>query len=416
MISLLIVGCSNNGVNPPSNPLQLSVEDVACTEAFLKFSLAASEIQRTLTLKRGDSTIATITMTGKDSLFVDEGLLPKKTYTYTLAAGNWSASAQVTTMDTTSHNVTWEKTILGDGSASILYDVAIVNDTLAYAVGDIYLRDSTGQYDPVAYNIAVWNGKQWILKRVTVNFRGNLITPPLEGIFAFSSDQIWLVGGMAIFGSSNGWTPYDVRQITGFDTLSFTKCWGIHSSQMYFTGRSGSLAYYTDGKWQKIESGTTVDINDIWGANTTSNGKSLILAAASNRYSTGELKLLQLNETAPADTLQWSLQRRPLTVWFDSPNKIYVGGSGLFVGQPGKWKELTTLPNYAPARIRGTGKNNVWVVGSFGLCGHFNGFTWRCYPEVGLNGEYESVAVTESTIIAVGYADNRAVIVRGVLK
>ena len=91
-------------VTPPTNPLQLTVEDVSCTEAFLKLTLAESETQKTITLKRGDSTIAIITMAGKDSLFIDEGLLPKHTYTYTLAAQSFTVTTQATTMDTTSHD------------------------------------------------------------------------------------------------------------------------------------------------------------------------------------------------------------------------------------------------------------------------------------------------------------------------
>lgn len=417
MIPLLIIGCSDNRVDPPGNPLQLSVEDVGCAEAFLKFSLAASEIQRTLTFKRGDSTIATLTMIGQDSLFVDQGLLPKKTYTYTLAAGNWSAAAQATTMDTTSHNVTWETTMLGDGSSPVLYDVVILNDTLAYAVGEIYIRDSLGNIDPHAYNMVKWNGTSWQLMRIqfyTICGQSSRTSYPARAVFAFSETDMWIAMGGSQVARWNGTAQIATQCLPV--SFSIRKLWGEHSNSLYAVGTLGTIMHYADGAWQQIASGTTVNINDIWGANTTSNGEPLILAAASNRYSAGELKLLQLNGTAPADTLEWSLQRRPLTVWFDSPNKIYVGGSGLFVGQPGRWKELTNLPNYAPARIRGTRKNNVWVVGSFGLCGHFNGLTWKSYPEVGLNGEYESVAVTETSIIAVGYADNRAVIVRGVLK
>ncbi|MBI3006249.1 MAG: hypothetical protein HYY49_12660, partial [Ignavibacteriales bacterium] len=41
--------------------------------------------------------------------------------------------------DTTSHNFTWTIDTVGDGNSSVLYDVAIINDTLAYAVGEIYL-------------------------------------------------------------------------------------------------------------------------------------------------------------------------------------------------------------------------------------------------------------------------------------
>jgi hypothetical protein len=71
-------------------------------------------------------------------------------------------------IDTTSHIFTWELDSLGDATVggSILHDVAIVSDTLALAVGEIYTRDSTGKPDPVAYNLAKWDGKKWILMRI----------------------------------------------------------------------------------------------------------------------------------------------------------------------------------------------------------------------------------------------------------
>jgi hypothetical protein len=67
------------------------------------------------------------------------------------------------TADTTSHNYTWQLELLGNGAGSgVFYDVAIINDTLAYAVGELYMKDSLGQDDPHAYNVARWNGRQWL--------------------------------------------------------------------------------------------------------------------------------------------------------------------------------------------------------------------------------------------------------------
>src|ERR1035437_2270599 len=148
-------------------------------------------------------------------------------------------------VDTTSHNWVFTIDTLGDGNGSVLNDVAIVSTDplVAYAVGDIELKDSTGQYNPLIYNLARWNGNQWGLQHITVPFRGNPIIPQLYGIFSLSQNQNWLVGGMAIFGDGQSWIPYDVRSITGFDSLSFTKCWGSNPENMWYTGLNGSLAY-----------------------------------------------------------------------------------------------------------------------------------------------------------------------------
>src|SRR5208283_1450615 len=201
----------------PTVPLQLTVESITCTEAVLNISLAAGETQRALTLYRGNSTIATMTMTGSDSVFFDDGLLPGKTYTYTLASSKWNASAQATTMDTTSHNWTWEVDTLGIAN-SYLYDIAILNDTLAYAVGYIYLNDSTGKFDQQPYGVAVWNGARWQFKRVmAIGPTGAVSNLTPSGILAFSAADIWFANG-GVFswdGQSQNANPYWINAFQG---------------------------------------------------------------------------------------------------------------------------------------------------------------------------------------------------------
>jgi hypothetical protein len=41
-----------------------------------------------------------------------------------------------------------------------------VNDTLACAVGEVYVRDSSGVGRPVPYNMARLNGSTWRIRRV----------------------------------------------------------------------------------------------------------------------------------------------------------------------------------------------------------------------------------------------------------
>jgi hypothetical protein len=89
--------------------------------------------------------------------------------------------------DSTSHDFVFQQYYFGESGSSIFYDVAIVSEDppLAYAVGAVYTRDSLGKADPDRYNAAVWNGVTWTLKRITVNFRGNLITPPVWNFCLF---------------------------------------------------------------------------------------------------------------------------------------------------------------------------------------------------------------------------------------
>ncbi len=54
--------------------------------------------------------------------------------------------------DTTSHNFEWQITYLGEGASSYLKDVAIIDENNIWSVGEIYLKDSTGQYIHPPYN------------------------------------------------------------------------------------------------------------------------------------------------------------------------------------------------------------------------------------------------------------------------
>ena len=126
--------------------LQLSTEDVGVTDAWIRVRCLGSGVPATLSVTRNGQKIFTIPYALLDTVLIDEGLLPKHAYTYNfylLRDTMTDDSAQaltVTTMDTTSHNFTWEIDTLGDGGSSVLRDVAIINDTLAYAVGEIYKK------------------------------------------------------------------------------------------------------------------------------------------------------------------------------------------------------------------------------------------------------------------------------------
>ena len=378
-------------------------------------------MQRNVTLKRSDSTIATITLAGTDSSFVDQGLLPKKSYTYTLTAGTLSASAQATTLDTSSHNWMFQTfTFNGDVGSCVLNDAAIINDTLAYAVGEIYLKDSTGQFDPLPYNFARWNGVSWQLLKVTVPFRGVNITPPLSGIFSLSQNRIWLVGGLAINGNGYTWVPYDVRTITGFDSLSFTKCWGSSSSDIFFVGLNGSLVHYNGSSWAKIGSGTTTDIQDIWGGTDATTGATYALATVSTVYYGGVSELLRIRgtqlDTLSTNGLSWSIRG----VWFDSKDYYIVGDEVYYKRslQDNMWQILRVAPTnqygYVEA-IRANGRNDIVVAGDFGTFLHFNGVSWHNFTqEINLPSTvFYSVAIKGDIAIAVGSNGDKAIAVIG---
>lgn len=304
--------------------------------------------------------------------------------------------------DTTSQNWVFDPPVLlGGAQSSALYDVAIVNDSLAYAVGEVYLYDSLGQIDPLPYNLAKWSGNQWELERVTVDFRGNQITPPLEGIFTFSPNEIWLVGSLPIYGDGTTWTMYDLRT-TVDPAISVSKAWGNSPSSMYFVGRNGSIARFDGASWQKLESGTTVDLRDVWGNPDASH-----LWACGLR--SDNLESVFLQNSGQGWTTIWKRDGPTAILPYEiSVTSLWNGealflstGRGVFrVGQDDTLK-IVTLPSF-PYKIRGTAGNDVVVVGDNAMVWHWNGATWKELLVENPAVTFYSVVIKDDRIIAVG--------------
>lgn len=384
-LSIIFIGCPDEGIQPTTNPLQLTIEDASCTEVFIKISLNTSEANRTVTLKRGDSSIAIITITGNDSLFVDEGLLPKKSYTYTLVKDSWNVSAQTTTQDTTSHEVQWQ---LPDtlGAQGLIRDVWVFSKTDAWAVGEIYLKDSTGKIDNAnPYNAAHWNGSTWELKQIpfyTVCGQEHRTAYRSSSIFAFSKNDIWIAmeGDQVARIDSSGQIKITCMPVS----FSIKKLWGANPNSMFAVGNAGTMIHYSNGSWTKMESHTTVDLQDIWGIDETH------IWATGTNVGDGHSVVLQYDGkqwTVIYDSENQSIQNKFQfrSVWATTESRLYLdGGSDLHImnTRTNIIKQINTGQTYASYCVRGTNQNDIFTSGQASEVTHFNGYTWNLYPEI----------------------------------
>jgi hypothetical protein len=292
---LLIYSCDTT--EPDQKPkIILQLEDAISTEAWLKLKTENINLPSEIELIRNGELVNKFTLNAPDTTLYETGLLLAQTNTYKARIAEVALSETITfeTMDTTSHNFVWETFTFGEHSSSVLYDVAIIDENNIWAVGEIYLNDSTGQIDPYVYNAAHWDGSTWEIIRVSTNFRGNLIIVPLEGITTFSSSDIWLVGSLPIYGDGKNWKMFDLR--TEIDqNLSLSRSWGSSSEDIYFVGRKGNIVHYNGSNWSKIESNTELNIQDIHGSFNSSTGKCEIIAVASEPFENNGASLIRIN-------------------------------------------------------------------------------------------------------------------------
>jgi hypothetical protein len=415
---LLLTGlsCKETPPEPPKPAtISLKAEDASCTEAWLKAT--TTETPATVRLLRDGQRTSDFRLLTSDSLLIDEGLLPRHTYAYQLQKLNadssiaeTSASVQLTTMDTTSHSFTWQIDTLGVTS-SVLYDVAIINDTLAYAVGEIFHRDSSENW--TFFNLAKWNGRQWTLHRVY--YQGNNIVHT-RWILTFNERDIWITSYMHWDGTRFHEVPFDPI----FSGVRTNKAWGTSSSDFYVVGDGGFIAHYNGspngaGTWQRVESGTSVAIQDIWGVRNSLTRQQDILAAVCPGYGLAGTKLLSINENSRVDTIPWVSARGARSVWFDSSLRFHVCGDGVFRREPGsRWHEIagSAVIPVRTERLRGMANNDLFVVGNYGAIAHFNGVNFRLYPEAASALVYTSLDFKRNQMIAVGYTSSRAIALR----
>ncbi len=301
--------------------------------------------------------------------------------------------------DTTSSNFTWQVDTIG-AEGSVLYDVAIINDTLAYAVGELFPRDSTGKSNlGDLYNAALWNGKTWTLIKIPYNYQGTPVYNPIHTVFALSSTDIYFGG--------NGLEHWDGQQFSNIDAVNplwsghlMQKIWASSDNNIYIVGDNGTVAYY-DGNWQSVVTGTTLPFQDIWG-----DGGQVLAVASSHNYADRQLFSLDGNNaTAISDSGLYYVFGG---IWFVTNNKYYVVGDGVFEKsslQSPSWYRYPlgeVASDYSDA-IRGSSLNDIVIAGDFADISHFNGSSWHEYKELyNPLDQLLSVAIKGNIIIAVG--------------
>jgi len=408
-LSLLSLTCKDAGVQPPDKTFSLTVADASCTEVYLNLKIGTGITSRKVTLKRDTITLFTKTIDAAETIITDTNLTPNHSYTYTaqLLNGSTAVNSTAQTMDTTSHAFSWQTFTLGDGSgSSTLYDVVIVNDTLAYAVGAIYQGGSV-------YNLAKWNGQTWQLLQIQfLDFCGQSSTYsyPTSAVWVFNENDIWIASGSEIV-QWNG----QVQTTPVCIPISVNKLWAENTASIYAVGNGGGIAHYNGSSWTKIESGTDLQFLDIYGATNPKSGEQQILSVCTQNFP-GDRGIFEIKGNTATRISSDPIGYELFGVWFVPNREYFVLGSGIYekhLLSDVRWMNgPRDITGYGVTKMRGNGINDVFIVGSFGECLHFNGATWKSFRDVTSlgNGGFACVAMKGNLVVAVGENNASAVL------
>ena len=422
---LLNVSCNTTEPTPPNNgTLNISLTDVSCTEAWISLKSNGVTFPVNVNFLADGSTVAQLNnLNSSDTTVYIDSLLPNKTYniqaiiqsTNQYQATN-SNKLAVQTLDTTSNNFTWQTYTFGASNAgsSILYDVAIINDNDIWAVGEIYMDDSTGQPDPTPYNAVHWDGNTWEIKRIPFLYNGQNFYGPIYAVFEFSDQDIWFGIGNMIYWNGIQYIPITIPTASWGPNL-INKIWGSSDNDLYIVGNSGSIAHYNGSTWQKIESGTGLNIYDIWGDYNADKTSYEIYAVASQYGLGNDRRILRITSNN-SDSLTTNGAASIKGIWFKAADQYYVVGDGIYRKQDivnsADWQKINYgLPQYYIDAVRGNSINDIFMCGDFGEMLHFNGYSWRSYLNSPNGSEILfSLAIRGNKVVTVGIDNPYAII------
>jgi hypothetical protein len=283
-------------------------------------------------VKRDTSLIFKGRLNKSDTLLYDNGLKPNENYKYTAYAelnGQRSPQtvAEIITMDTTSHNFSWTTYEFGGGyGTSYFKDVSIIDENDIWAVGEIHTsdtdqwnEDSTEWVQP--YNAAHWDGQNWELRRISNTGY------PRRIVYSFSKNDVWFDGSIKWDGVGYSVHMKNFPLMPNGDGWYKNSMWGASNNDFYVVGDHGMIAHYDGQSWTKIESGTDLPINDIFGFNNE-----LYLPACyvlRSPEDSDEKKLICLQDNKVSNEY-WPYDRKITSVWTDEKNMLYTCGAGIF--------------------------------------------------------------------------------------
>ena len=414
---LTILSCNTTEPTTSYSSMTLSVEDVSCTEVWIRIKTNNISFPFYGLIKSDLLSINIKLITSETILYINS-LSSSHQYNFQLNYGIiQSNKISVNTMDTTSHNITWQKFEFGGAIGSWLSDVAIIDENNIWAVGAVYLYDSLGNIDPNVYNAIHWDGNNWTVKRISTLNRGQYDATVLNAIVAFSSKDIWVSDGCPIHGDGTNWTLYQLWNmgVLGPNDGSSMCIWGTSSSDIYFAGNRGTMVHYNGINWEKLSSGTNSRIMGIYGSYDDKNNKEQILAVT-NGAENQEIFSIDGNNVKNIPIYPIPPFYDFYSIWFSPNHHYYLAGSGIYEKNSlsdGVWRNgPLDITRKEITKIKANGLNDVFAVGAFGEVLHYNGVSWKSYlnESTGIDGSYTSLALKNNLIVIVGEDQNKAII------
>lgn len=241
-------------------------------------------------------------------------------------------------------------------------DVVMVGYDVAGAIGRAYR----------------WNGQRvepWPLP---------LATPPLYGVWASRSDDVWVVGagGTILHGGSGLQALSRVQVPTDADLASV---FGFSRGQVAAAGARGTLLQRTDPSWMVVPA-PAIGTTNVYGLGGTGVADLWAVGAGGGVFRGTGSSWMRLDHMITANVLY--------SVWAISTDDVWIAGERIALHWNGQQLTRSQLALEAGVSTWGASANDVWAVGRAQAGGssiaRFDGTSWNAFPSP-FNGSLQSV-------------------------
>lgn len=415
--------CNTTEPPPPPNgdkpTLTLKLEDVSCTEAWLELTTTDLQLPTSIVLEQNDIARDTINLSNADTLLYIDSLLPSTNYKYQASSNEHQVSSNelnVTTLDTTSQNFSFEVLEFGDGfESSYFNDVWVFSENNIWAVGYISPSDTVVNGTPIINpNIIRWNGVKWELELFDGTSSG------IDGIWAVNPSLIYFAFGN-ILKYQNGVYGHIVVPGNWETGQRIEKLWGSSESNIYGVGPWGTIVWYNGVQWTKIEFDTQWYFYEITGNKETGVGYAVAISP-SNQYDALVVKLENLTTSIiyQKSLSEIKILSRTITGY---NNDLYIAGSDVQntkicrLSETGEVEILNQIsPFIGIKQSIALNKNDLFFAGDEGFEArliHYNGVRYSIFniPQVEPN-IYGGIHAIKDLAVSVGFTNNKAYIIK----
>jgi hypothetical protein len=413
LIFLLTPACQRDLSPVKKTQIKLSVEYTEATEVWLKLEVLPLDSEAVFTVRRDSHTVFYGKLNKSDTLLHDENLEPAHNYSFSAyrevngKAYGYKAQATTTTMDTTSHTFDRYEYFFGD-NGGWFNDVCVISENDVWAVGKIYVQDTL-------YNCVHWNGTEWSLIRIPRNLYDYVSYGELYAIDGIAQNDIWFSGGATfVHWDGNAFTTVAfLKEYLEDPDYSPLRKLRVVDGIVYAGSYYGNLIQFNGSNWQKLETATNSAINDIFHIQNDKEEQPYILATVSDVYLISTDMIIQITDINVEPMFGWqNTFQTPYSIWFMDKNKYWVCGGSIYIrGFNKKWYEDSTF-TYSDFLfgIRGSDKNDIFVVGDRNFISHFNGSSWYNISQNYSGGRYYRLDIGGDLMATVGRKNNKATI------